>query len=255
MPLIAGTVRTSVASAVALRSVLVGRDIGRRVTRLVATVRRLLGVSSMLGIALLLTFASSAGAKGVTTTSTLPTVRQPSQHPVHLGKTLPPAPAVRSGLEKRYAIAIPMLSSALRVFEALDGKGRQTRITGLNSLQSQTIPSNPNDPSETIPGDPSRVIVSLSGTVIDGAGHSWNLSVTANPKFTNGDVSLLGRCGRGVPAPASQQSPGAIDYPCTMIQIGFAPDTLDPREANIAKWETVNSVTTLTIPTPEPNQV
>lgn len=174
---------------------------------------------------------------------------------MHLGKTLPPVPAVRSGLAKRYAIAIPMLSSALRVFEALDGKGRQTRITDLDSLQSQTLPSNPNDPSETIPGDPSRVIVSLSGTVIDGAGHSWNLNVTTTPKFTGGDVSLLGRCGRGVPAPSSQQSPGAIDYPCTMIQIGFAPGTLDPRDTNIAQWETVNTVTTLTIPAAGSNQV
>ena len=78
-------------------------------------------------------------------------------------------------------------------------------------------------------------------------------SVTTTPKFTGGDVSLLGRCGRGLPAPTSQQSPGAIDYPCTMIKIGFAPGTLDPRDTNIAQWETVNTVTTLTIPAPGPN--
>jgi hypothetical protein len=148
-----------------------------------------------------------------------------------------------------------MLSSALRVFEALDGKGRQARISDLEGLQSETFPSNPNDPSETIPGDPSREITSLSGNVSDGAGHSWELSVTTTPNFNGGDVQLLGRCGRGVPAPASQQSPGAIDYPCMMIQIGIPPCTLDPRDTDITQRETVNTVTTLTDPAPGRNQI
>jgi hypothetical protein len=132
-----------------------------------------------------------------------------------------------------------MLSAGLRVFEALEGAGRGVRITNLDDLQLQKIPNNPSDPRESLPGDPSREILDLSGTVVDGSGHSWDLDMTGNPGFTTGDVDLQGRCGRGRPAPASQQSPGAINYPCEEIQIEFAPANLNPRAARVAQWTTV----------------
>jgi hypothetical protein len=83
-----------------------------------------------------------------------------------------------------------MLSAGLRVFEALEGAGRGVRITNLDDLQLQKIPNNPSDPRESLPGDPSREILDLSGTVVDGSGHSWDLDMTGNPGFTTGDVDL-----------------------------------------------------------------
>jgi hypothetical protein len=181
-------------------------------------------------------------AEASTTPTSIPaTIRQPPQRRVHLGSTLPPTPKLRAGLAKNYPSAIPLLNAGLRVFEATDDKGKTVRVTSLHDLESQKT-------GALIPGDPSGVIVDLYGTVIDGSGHSWQIDLLGSPKFTtSGDVGLTGLCGHGSPAPASQDSPGAIDYPCKEIQIDFAPGTLNPRSATIAQWTTVNSVTTFPV--------
>ncbi len=197
----------------------------------------------------------SQGAMASTTTTTFPTIlRQPPQQHVHLANKLPPLPTIRAALTRQYRSAIPLLNGGLRVFESVDNNGNRVRVTDLYDLQSQTLGKDPADPGSLTPGDPNNVVTSLSGTVIDSSGRSWDVSLMGGANFSGGDLNLQGLCGKGRPAPASQQSPGVVNYPCKQIQIGFGPDGLNPRHATIAQWTTIKSLTTVTVPAPGRNQ-
>jgi hypothetical protein len=195
----------------------------------------------------------SQGAMASTTTTTFPTtVRQPPQQSVHLAKRLPPLPAIRTALRKQYRSAIPLLNAGLRVFEYVDNNGNRVRITNLDDFQSQTLGKNSADPGGLYPDDPNNVVTSLSGTVIDSSGRSWDVSLMGGANFSGGDLNLQGLCGKGRPAPASQQIPGSVNHPCKQIQIGFGPEGLNPRTATIAEWTTVK--TTIGVPLPGSSQ-
>jgi hypothetical protein len=139
---------------------------------------------------------------------------------------------------------MPLLRAGLQVFETVEGSGKRSRVKDISNEQTTRFPPDPNDPNA-----PTGDLLELSGTVIDGSGHTWDLDVTGVPGV-GGDVDLLGQCGRGRPAPASQQSPGAINYPCKMIQVEFLKGTPNPRKATIAQWTTVKTVKTLRIGEP-----
>jgi hypothetical protein len=237
---------------VATRGLAAGAAEAPRRCRLTGRFQRRLAV--LLGLVVLLVLPQLASAS--TTTTTYPSsITQPSPQPVHLVKGLPPLPTIRAALSKQYRAAVPLLNAGLEVFESIDENGRRVRITNLHGLQSQNVGTDPNEPGGTLPGDPGDVISSLSGTVIDSSGRSWDLNLQGPPNFSSGGLDLQGLCGKGRPAPASQQSPGAVNYPCKMIQIAFGPGGLNPRTATIAQWTTVKSVTTITLPTPGRNQV
>lgn len=191
---------------------------------------------------------ASAAERSTTTTTTFPAnVRQPPQEPVHLGSASTPRPLIRAGLAKKYPTILPLLKAGLEVFAAVEESGHRVRVTALGPASSEPFPG---DPKASIP-NPGE-LVDLAGTVVDESGRYWVLDVnTVTNNVIAGGVSLVGLCGHGRPGPASQ-GPGAINYPCRELQIGFSNGNLNPHTATLASWATVQSITRLPLYVPAP---
>ena len=194
------------------------------------------------------TLASATERSTTTTTTTFPAnIRQPPQEPVHLGRASTPPPLIRAGLAKKYSTILPLLKAGLRVFAAVEESGHRVRVSTLGPENSTPFPG---DPKASIP-NPGE-LVDLAGTVVDESGRSWVLDVnTVTNNVIAGGVSLVGLCGHGRPAPASQGQ-GTINYPCRKLQIGFSNGNLNPHRATLASWATVQSITRLPLYVPTP---
>lgn len=189
---------------------------------------------------------ASATERSTTTTTTFPAnVRQPPQEPVHLGRASTPPPLIGAGLAKKYPTILLLLKAGLRVFAAVEESGHRVRATALGPESSTPFPG---DPKASVP-NPGE-LVDLAGTVVDESGRTWVLDVnTVTNNVIAGGVSLVGLCGHGRPAPASQ-GPGTVNYPCRELQIDFSNGNLNPNRATLASWSTVQSIGRLPLDVP-----
>ena len=139
----------------------------------------------------------------------------------------------------------PRTGSLGKGIDASADRVYRVRATALGPESSTPFPG---DPKASVP-NPGE-LVDLAGTVVDESGRTWVLDVnTVTNNVIAGGVSLVGLCGHGRPAPASQ-GPGTVNYPCRELQIDFSNGNLNPNRATLASWSTVQSIGRLPLDVP-----